>query len=56
MQPYLMGTDGHAKRKKNERKITITTKTNKKILLITFSKTCSFSNYLLFEIAKIECF
>lgn len=51
MQPYLMGPDCHAKRK-----ITITTKTNKKILLITFSKTCSFSNYLLFEIAKIECF
>lgn len=53
MQSYLMGPECHAKRKKREREITITTKTNKNFLLITFSKTCSFSSYLLFAITKV---
>ena len=43
------------KEKKRERKreITVPTKTNKKFLLITFSKTCSFSSYFLFEVARV---
>ena len=40
-------------KKKRERKITVPTKTNKKFLLITFSKTCSFSSYFLFEVARV---
>lgn len=50
-----MGPECHAKRKKKERerKITVPTKTNKKFLLITFSKTCSFSSYFCFEVARV---
>ena len=52
MQPYLMGPECHAKRKE-KRKITITTKRNKRILLITVSETCSFSSYFLLEIGRV---
>lgn len=59
MQPYLMGLTATPKTKQTNKweKGNDSNKTyqkKKKLLLITFSKTYSFSSYPLFEIAMVE--